>query len=141
VPATLEIRSRSRLPISSAASPGSTDGVIAAWSNSRCADLAEIRSFSDGAARLLGATHCLEAGVPVHTVSARLGHVDLRTTAPLCRTHVGLWRPALPLCQGSREFPTRRAAGDGGSEGVDGVAVAAHSVAVAGHGEDRCVVE
>jgi integrase len=27
-----------------------------------------------------GATHCLEAGVPVHTVSARLGHVDLRTT-------------------------------------------------------------
>ena len=27
------------------------------------------------------ATHCLEAGVPVHTVSARLGHVDLRTAA------------------------------------------------------------
>ena len=27
------------------------------------------------------ATQCLEAGVPVHTVSARLGHVDLRPTA------------------------------------------------------------
>jgi integrase len=27
------------------------------------------------------ATHLLEAGVPVHEVSARLGHVDLRTTA------------------------------------------------------------
>ncbi len=27
------------------------------------------------------ATHCLEPGVPVHTVSARLGDVDLRTTA------------------------------------------------------------
>jgi integrase/recombinase XerD len=27
------------------------------------------------------ATQCLEAGVSVHTVSARLGHVDLRTTA------------------------------------------------------------
>lgn len=27
------------------------------------------------------ATHCLEAGVSVHEVSARLGHVDLRTTA------------------------------------------------------------
>jgi len=27
------------------------------------------------------ATHCLEAGVPIHEVSARLGHVDLRTTA------------------------------------------------------------
>jgi len=27
------------------------------------------------------ATHCLEAGVPVHIVSVRLGHVDLRTTA------------------------------------------------------------
>jgi hypothetical protein len=25
-------------------------------------------------------THCLEAGVPVHEVSACLGHVDLRTT-------------------------------------------------------------
>jgi integrase/recombinase XerD len=31
--------------------------------------------------RAYWATHCLEAGVPVHTVSARLGHVDLRTTA------------------------------------------------------------
>jgi integrase len=31
--------------------------------------------------RAYRATHCLEAGVPVHTVSARLGHVDLRTAA------------------------------------------------------------
>jgi site-specific recombinase XerD len=31
--------------------------------------------------RAYWATHCLEAGVPVHTVSARLGHVDLCTTA------------------------------------------------------------
>jgi integrase/recombinase XerD len=27
------------------------------------------------------ATHCPEAGIPVHEVSARLGHVDVRTTA------------------------------------------------------------
>ena len=33
------------------------------------------------AVRAYWATHCLEAGVPVHEVSARLGHVDLRTTA------------------------------------------------------------
>jgi integrase/recombinase XerC len=33
------------------------------------------------ALRAYWATHCLEAGLPVHTVSARLGHVDLRTTA------------------------------------------------------------
>ena len=33
------------------------------------------------ALRAYWATHCLEAGVPVHTVSARLGHVALRTTA------------------------------------------------------------
>jgi integrase len=33
------------------------------------------------ALRAYWATHCLEAGVPVHEVSARLGHVDLRTTA------------------------------------------------------------
>ena len=33
------------------------------------------------ALRTYWATHCLEAGVPVHEVSARLGHVDLRTTA------------------------------------------------------------
>ena len=33
------------------------------------------------ALRAYWATHCLEAGVPVHTVSARLGHVDLCTTA------------------------------------------------------------
>jgi integrase len=33
------------------------------------------------ALRAYWATNCLEAGVPVHTVSARLGHVDLRTTA------------------------------------------------------------
>jgi integrase len=31
--------------------------------------------------RAYWATHCLEAGVPMHAVSARLGHVDLRTTA------------------------------------------------------------
>ncbi len=31
--------------------------------------------------RAYWATHCLEAGVSVHEVSARLGHVDLRTTA------------------------------------------------------------
>jgi integrase len=31
--------------------------------------------------RAYWATHCLEAGVPVHELSARLGHVDLRTTA------------------------------------------------------------
>jgi integrase len=33
------------------------------------------------ALRAYWATHCLEAGVSVHTVSPRLGHVDLRTTA------------------------------------------------------------
>jgi integrase len=33
------------------------------------------------ALRAYWATHCLEAGVLMHTVSARLGHVDLRTTA------------------------------------------------------------
>ena len=33
------------------------------------------------ALRAYWATHCLEAGVAVHTVSVRLGHVDLRTTA------------------------------------------------------------
>ncbi|MBV9192617.1 MAG: tyrosine-type recombinase/integrase [Solirubrobacterales bacterium] len=33
------------------------------------------------ALRAYWATHLLEAGVPVHEVSARLGHVDLRTTA------------------------------------------------------------
>ncbi len=33
------------------------------------------------ALRAYRATQCLEAGVPVHTVSARLGHLDLRTTA------------------------------------------------------------
>lgn len=33
------------------------------------------------ALRAYWATHCLEAGVAVHEVSARLGHVDLRTTA------------------------------------------------------------
>lgn len=33
------------------------------------------------ALRAYWATHCLEAGVSVHEVSARLGHVDLRTTA------------------------------------------------------------
>lgn len=33
------------------------------------------------ALRAYWATHCLEAGVPIHEVSARLGHVDLRTTA------------------------------------------------------------
>jgi integrase len=33
------------------------------------------------ALRAYWATYCLEAGVPVHTVSAGLGHVDLRTTA------------------------------------------------------------
>ncbi|MGP0051440.1 MAG: tyrosine-type recombinase/integrase, partial [Solirubrobacteraceae bacterium] len=33
------------------------------------------------ALRAYRATRCLEAGVSVHEVSARLGHVDLRTTA------------------------------------------------------------
>jgi integrase len=33
------------------------------------------------ALRAYWSTHCLEAGVAVHTVSGRLGHVDLRTTA------------------------------------------------------------
>jgi integrase len=33
------------------------------------------------ALRAYWATRLLEAGVPVHEVSARLGHVDLRTTA------------------------------------------------------------
>jgi hypothetical protein len=32
--------------------------------------------------RAYWATHLVEAGVPVHGVSARLGHVDLRATAP-----------------------------------------------------------
>lgn len=41
----------------------------------------------------------------------------------------------------SREFLTRRAAGEAGSERLDGVAVAAHSVAVAGHGEHADAVE
>ena len=38
------------------------------------------------ALRAYWATHCLEAGVPVHEVSARLGHVDLRTTARYAAT-------------------------------------------------------
>lgn len=33
------------------------------------------------ALRSCWATHQLEAGVPVHVVSARLGHADLRTTS------------------------------------------------------------
>ena len=33
------------------------------------------------ALRAYWATRCLKAGVSVHEVSARLGHVDLRTTA------------------------------------------------------------
>ncbi len=33
------------------------------------------------ALRAYWATRCLELGVPVHEVSARLGHADLRTTA------------------------------------------------------------
>jgi integrase len=33
------------------------------------------------ALRVYWATRCLELGVPVHEVSARLGHADLRTTA------------------------------------------------------------
>jgi IstB-like ATP binding protein len=53
------------------------------------------------------------------------------------------------LCQGSREFPRcdhgnsppLLGAGEGGSERRDGVAVAAHAVAVAGHGEDGGVVQ
>jgi integrase/recombinase XerD len=38
------------------------------------------------ALRAYWATHCLEAGVAVHTVSVRLGHVDLRTTARYAAT-------------------------------------------------------
>jgi integrase len=38
------------------------------------------------ALRAYWATHCLEAGVSVHEVSARLGHVDLRTTARYAAT-------------------------------------------------------
>ena len=38
------------------------------------------------ALRAYWATHLLEAGVPVHEVSARLGHVDLRTTARYAAT-------------------------------------------------------
>ena len=38
------------------------------------------------ALRAYWATHCLESGVPVHEVSARLGHVDLRTTARYAAT-------------------------------------------------------
>lgn len=38
------------------------------------------------ALRAYWATHCLEAGVPVHEVSARLGHVDLCTTARYAAT-------------------------------------------------------
>jgi integrase len=38
------------------------------------------------ALRASWATHCLEAGVSVHEVSARLGHVDLRTTARYAAT-------------------------------------------------------
>src|SRR3954466_1777571 len=41
----------------------------------------------------------------------------------------------------SREFPAFAAAGEGGSEGGDGVAVATHAVAVAGDGEDGGVVQ
>jgi integrase len=37
------------------------------------------------ALRAYWATHCLEAGVPVHTVSARLGHVDPADHRPLRR--------------------------------------------------------
>ena len=39
--------------------------------------------------RAYWATHCLEAGVPVHEVSARLGHVDLRTTARYAAPRAG----------------------------------------------------
>jgi integrase len=38
------------------------------------------------ALRAYWATRCLEAGVSVHEVSARLGHVDLRTTARYAAT-------------------------------------------------------
>ncbi|MGO9901254.1 MAG: tyrosine-type recombinase/integrase [Solirubrobacteraceae bacterium] len=38
------------------------------------------------ALRAYWATHCLEAGVAVHELSARLGHVDLRTTARYAAT-------------------------------------------------------
>ena len=41
----------------------------------------------------------------------------------------------------SREFPTLGAGWERRSDGVDRVAVAAHSVAVAGDGEDAGVVE
>jgi integrase len=40
-----------------------------------------VRLAHPHALRAYWATQCLEAGVSVHTVSARLGHVDLRTTA------------------------------------------------------------
>jgi hypothetical protein len=54
-----------------------------------------------------------------------------------------------PACQGSREFPRCDhgnsspcgVAGERRAERVEGVAVAAHAVAVAGHGEDAGVVE
>ena len=44
------------------------------------------------ALRAYWATHCLEAGVSVHEVSARLGHVDLRTTARYAATAAGAHR-------------------------------------------------
>ena len=46
---------------------------LAAGVPDRLAHLHALRSY--------WATHCLEAGVSVHEVSVRLGHVDLRTTA------------------------------------------------------------
>ncbi len=51
-----------------------------------CAGHAWLRAWPERLAhphalRAYWATHLLEAGVPVHEVSARLGHVDLRTTA------------------------------------------------------------
>jgi hypothetical protein len=58
-------------------------------------------------------------------------------------------QPLGQLCQGSREFPRCDhgnsspcgVAGERRAERVEGVAVAAHAVAVAGHGEDAGVVE
>ena len=69
--------------------------------------------------------------------------------APMPVSQALVDRAVVDVCQGSREFPRCDhgnsspcgVAGEGRSERVEGVAVAAHAVAVAGNGEHAGVVE
>jgi integrase len=69
------------------------------------------------ALRAYWATHLLEVGVPVHEVSARLGHVDLRTTARYAAPRPSGWRrsprssTATTRRRGARVGGRRRPAG------------------------------